>query len=88
MKRYAIVVAHGDGSNPVKIVEEEDTGAAGPDLVDLSWSPDGSKIAYSGRTVEGGVARRTILIVTTDGTGRAPTASSICTQCTPTGRGS
>jgi dipeptidyl aminopeptidase/acylaminoacyl peptidase len=71
--RYAIVVADADGSNAVTIVDEEDTGAAGPDLIDLSWSPDGSQIAYSGRVVEDGVARRTILIVDADGSGK-PTA--------------
>lgn len=65
--RYAIVVADADGSDPVKIVEEEDTGAVGSDLIDLSWSPDGSQIAYSGRVVKDGVARRTILIVDADG---------------------
>ena len=68
--RYAIVVADADGSNAVTIVEEEDTGAAGPDMIDLSWSPDGSQIAYSGRVVEDGVARRTILIVDADGSGK------------------
>lgn len=67
--RYAIVVADADGTNGVKILEEQDTGAAGPDLIDLSWSPDGSRIAYSGRTVERGVTRRTILIVNADGSG-------------------
>jgi Tol biopolymer transport system component len=71
--RYAVVVAGADGSHPVKIVQEAGTGAVGPDLIDASWSPDGSKIAYSGRVVEGGVARRTILIVNADGSGR-PTA--------------
>jgi Tol biopolymer transport system component len=71
--RYAVVVADADGSHPVRIVQEADTGAAGPDLIDVSWSPDGSMIAYSGRVVERGVARRTILIVNADGTGK-PTA--------------
>jgi Tol biopolymer transport system component len=67
--RYAIVVADADGGHPVKIVQEADTGAVGPDLIDASWSPDGSMIAYSGRVVERGVARRTILIVNADGSG-------------------
>jgi Tol biopolymer transport system component len=71
--RYAIVVADADGSNAMTIVDEEGTGAVGPDLIDLSWSPDGSQIAYSGRVVEDGVARRTILIVDADGNGE-PTA--------------
>ncbi|MGZ8566597.1 MAG: hypothetical protein ACXWXS_06060, partial [Actinomycetota bacterium] len=65
--------ADADGSNAVTIVDEEDTGAVGPDLIDLSWSPDGPQIAYSGRVVEDGVARRTILIVDADGSGE-PTA--------------
>jgi Tol biopolymer transport system component len=68
--RYAIVVADADGGHPVKILEEADTGAAGPDMIDLSWSPDGSMIAYSGRVVERGVARRTILIVNAGGSGK------------------
>ena len=71
--RYAIVVAKADGSDPVTLVEAEDTGAVGADVIDLAWSPDGSRIAYSGRVVEDGVARRTILIVNADGSG-APVA--------------
>jgi Tol biopolymer transport system component len=67
--RYSVVVARADGSDPLRIFEEEGTGAAGPDLIDLSWSPDGTEIALSGRTVEDGVARRTILIVDADGRG-------------------
>jgi Tol biopolymer transport system component len=67
--RYAVVVANADGSDPVSIVGESDTGAAGPDIIDVAWSPDGSRIAYSGRVVEDGVARRTILIVNADGSG-------------------
>ena len=67
--RYAIVVAKADGSDPVTLVEAEDTGAVGADVIDLAWSPDGSRIAYSGRVVEDGVARRTILIVNADGSG-------------------
>jgi Tol biopolymer transport system component len=67
--RYAIVIANADGSDPETIVDEADTGAAGPDIIDVTWSPDGSRIAYSGRVVVDGVARRTILIVNADGSG-------------------
>lgn len=67
--RFAIVVADADGSDAETLVEEQGTGAAGPDIIDLSWSPDGSRIAYSGRTVEEGVARRTILIADVDRSG-------------------
>ena len=67
--RYAVVISEADGSRPVTIVEEDATGAVGPDIIDVSWSPDGSRIAYSGRTVEDGVARRTIIIVNADGSG-------------------
>jgi TolB protein len=67
--RFAIVVADADGSDPTRIFDEGDTGAAGPDVIDVAWSPDGSRIAFSGRTVEGGTARRTILIVNADGSG-------------------
>jgi Tol biopolymer transport system component len=67
--RYEVVVANADGSDPRTIVSEAATGAAGPDIIDVSWSPDSSRIAYSGRVVEAGVARRTILIVAADGSG-------------------
>jgi Tol biopolymer transport system component len=78
--RYSIVVADADGSHPVRIVEEEGTGAAGPDLIDVSWSPDGSRIAYSGRVVERGVARRTILIVNADGSGEPASLEGLWTS--------
>ena len=68
---YEIVVADADGSAPLTIVEQEDTGAIGPDLLNLAWSPDGTRIAYSGRTFRRGVANRTIFIVNADGSGRA-----------------
>lgn len=68
---YEIVVADADGGDPVTIVEQDDTGAVGPDLLNLAWSPDGSRIAYSGRTFRRGVANRTIFIVNADGSGRA-----------------
>jgi Tol biopolymer transport system component len=65
--RSAIVVADADGSHPVQIVEEEDAHLPGPDMIDVSWSPDGEKIAYSGRVREHG---RTIVIVNADGSGQ------------------
>ena len=87
--RFAIVVAAADGSRPVTIVEEEGTGAVGPDLIDVSWSPDGSRIAYSGRTVEDGVARRTIFIVNADGSGAPVVLDGLWTSvsCSPDGDG-
>ena len=68
--RSEIVVADADGSDPVTIVAEDDTGAVGPDLLNLAWSPDGSRIAYAGRTLRRGVANRTIFVVDADGSGR------------------
>ena len=41
--RYAVVVARADGSDPLTIFEQEDTGAVGPDVIDVSWSPDGTE---------------------------------------------
>jgi TolB protein len=78
--RYALVVSEADGSRPVTIAEEDATGAVGPDLIDVSWSPDGSRIAYSGRTVEDGVARRTIIIVNADGSGRPTVLDGLWTS--------
>lgn len=71
--RFRVLLGAADGSDVVAIAETEATGAVGPDITDVAWSPDGSRIAYAGRVVEGGVARRTILVVHADGTG-APTA--------------
>jgi Tol biopolymer transport system component len=68
--RYELVVTDADGSDPVTIVAEEGTGAVGPDFLSLAWSPDGSTIAYAGRTLRGGVANRTIFVVDADGSGR------------------
>jgi TolB protein len=67
--RYVVRIASADGSDPFTLVDAPATGAVGPDIVDVAWSPDGSRIAYSGRAVEEGVARRTIFIVNSDGTG-------------------
>ena len=68
--RYELVVTNADGSDPVRIVGEEGTGAVGPDFLGLAWSPDGSQIAYAGRTMRAGVANRTIFVVAADGSGR------------------
>lgn len=66
-ERFAIVVAEADGSNPVAILElPKAEGTAGPDLISLSWSPDGSRIAYSGRTAGRG---RTVSVMNANGTG-------------------
>jgi Tol biopolymer transport system component len=87
--RYAVVISEADGSSPVTIAEEQATGAVGPDLIDVSWSSDGSKIAYSGRTVEDGVARRTIFIVNADGSGTPVVLDGLWTSvsCSPDGDG-
>jgi TolB protein len=63
--RYALVVADADGSNVVKIVEHGTAeGTLGPDVISVAWSPDGSQLAYSGRTIFRG---RTVTIVSRDG---------------------
>jgi TolB protein len=65
--RSAIIVARADGSDPVTILDQEEVpGALGPDLISISWSPEASRIAYSGRVVGRG---RTVLVMNADGTG-------------------
>lgn len=66
--RYALVVANADGSEPVRLVEQEkeDMTLKGPNFVDVSWSPDGTQLAFSGRTIYRG---RTVSVVNADGTG-------------------
>jgi Tol biopolymer transport system component len=64
--RYALVVALADGSSPVRIVEREkgDPTLPGPDFISVSWSPDGTQIAYSGRTIARG---RTVSVLDAGG---------------------
>jgi Tol biopolymer transport system component len=61
-----VVVHDGDGSDPVTVLDQEDSGLVGPDLLDVSWSPDGSRIAVAARAVAHG---RTIVIVDAAGGG-------------------
>jgi TolB protein len=64
---FALVVARSDGTDPVTIWQEEKVGdLPGPDAIDLSWSPDGSHIAFSGRVPGVG---RTVMVVDAAGTG-------------------
>lgn len=62
-----IFVAKADGTDPVNILDPGRMldGEGGP--VFLSWSPDGSRIAYVGRDLESGQAG--LWIVNADGTG-------------------
>lgn len=64
--RYALIVASADGTNPVKIVEHEKAeGTLGPDFISVAWSPNGTQLAYSGRTIFRG---RTVTVIAADGT--------------------
>lgn len=66
--RVLLVVTDADGSNPVTLVDSPKAeGTVGADLVSLAWSPDGSHIAYSGRTEGRG---RTVATMKADGTDR------------------
>lgn len=63
--RYAIDITRWDGSLRQRILERPKAeGTLGPDLISLSWSPDGSRIAFSGRSPGRG---RTVAIIDTDG---------------------
>lgn len=59
-----IVVMNVDGSDQRIIREQPDGDLIGPDLVAVSWSPDGTRIALSGRTYGRG---RTVSIIDADG---------------------
>jgi Tol biopolymer transport system component len=58
-----------DGVSDEKVLVEiikTDLTLPGPDIVSVSWAPDGRRIAYSGRTFGRG---RTVSIINADGTG-------------------
>lgn len=58
-----IVIVDADGSVRT-IMERGHADAVGPDTIAVAWSPDGTKIAFSGRTVGRG---RTVSIIDADG---------------------
>lgn len=58
-----IVIVDADGSTRT-IMERGHAGAVGPDTVAVDWSPDGSRLAFSGRTIGRG---RTVSIIDADG---------------------
>jgi Tol biopolymer transport system component len=64
----AIEVANADGSDPVRILDQDDRDETlpGPDILNVSWSPDGTQLAYTGRAIGLG---RTVLVMNTNGTG-------------------
>lgn len=58
--RYTVVVSDADGSDPVTVFETQDEGLVGPEVVNLSWAPNGDQIAVASRAAGIG---RTIVIV-------------------------
>ncbi|HEX9711191.1 MAG TPA: hypothetical protein VGB52_01400 [Actinomycetota bacterium] len=65
---YALVLARADGSRKVTLVEHPkgDPTLPGPDFISVAWAPDGTRLAYSGRTIYRG---RTVSVLNADGTG-------------------
>lgn len=61
-----VTVRNADGGDPQTVFEQEDSGLIGPDLLDLSWSPDGTRLALAERAAAHG---RTIVIVDASGGG-------------------